>query len=82
MTPPVYVSGDLSVGEGFTVDFQFDGSRLDCLWLPDVPKPETAHRLFPAYAEARNGFLLKLARATGQNMACVDLVDGSGVAHV
>lgn len=66
-------SGPVPLGEGYSIEFHFHGLRMDVEWLPRLPKPKQGRRLLPAYRKARNAFLLKIAEATGQRIACVDL---------
>lgn len=73
MTGKPFSSGAVDLGEGVSVEFTFDGSRLDCAWLPDLPKPEVGRRLLPAYRDARHAFFLSMSERLGVNIAVVDL---------
>jgi hypothetical protein len=61
-----------ALGRGYSVEFHFDGLALAVEWLPKVPPPKIGRKLLPAYREARNQFLARLAPAYGP-IAVVDL---------
>lgn len=61
-----------ALGRGYSVEFRFDGQRLDVEWLPTIPPAKIGRKLLPAYRAARNEFLAKLTPAYGTIMA-VDL---------
>jgi hypothetical protein len=60
------------VGEGFAVEFVFDGQRLDAEWSPGLPGPNRQH-LIPAYRRARDRFLRRVAVALGTNIGVLEL---------
>ena len=60
------------LGNGYSVEFRFDGLSLAAEWLPAVPSAPIGRELLPAYFEARNRFLARLAPAFG-NILVVDL---------
>lgn len=66
----------LDIGKGFRVTFVFDGMRLDCIWLPRMPRGRKGRALLPAYRMARNLFLSKVATVTGKNVAVIDVPAG------
>jgi len=76
MNPFPITSAPTPLGKGYSVAFSFDGSRIDCEWLPKMPYGRRGRSLLPAYREARNTFLRKVARFTGQNVAVIDLPAG------
>lgn len=66
----------LDIGKGFRVTFVFDGTRLDCIWLPRMPRGRKGRALLPAYRTARNAFLGKVAIVTGKNVAVIEAPAG------
>lgn len=52
----------------YSVRFTFTGGALDCEWLPMMPPAELGRKLLPAYRQARNNFLRRLAPAVGSIM--------------
>lgn len=42
---------------GYTVEFRWDGQRLDTEWRPCLPSRDTALKLLLDYRNARNHFL-------------------------
>jgi len=73
MNPYPITSEPVSVGRGFSVEFSFDGTRLDCQWSPRMPHGRYGRSVLPGYIAARDAFLLKVANFTGQNIAVVNL---------
>lgn len=73
MNPYPITSEPMAVGRGYSVEFSFDGSRLDCQWSPRMPYGRHGRSVLPAYQAARNAFLGKVATFTGQNVAVIDL---------
>jgi hypothetical protein len=80
MSPFPITSEPVQLGKGFSVAFSFDGGCLDCEWSPKMPHGRRGRSLLPAYFKARNAFLGKVARYTGQNIAVID-IPASGGAH-
>ena len=64
-TPPV------DLGSGYSVEFHFDGVRLNVEWSPEMPGPNRKHLIAP-YIRARDEFLAQVARINGINMAVVN----------
>ncbi|MBD3761471.1 hypothetical protein [Rhizorhabdus sp.] len=73
MNPYPITSEPAALGKGYSVAFTFDGARLDSQWLPRMPYGRRGRSLLPAYRAARDAFLGKVARYTGQNIAVIDL---------
>jgi len=73
MNPFPITSPALDIGKGYSVEFTFDGTRLDCEWSPRMPRGRKGRSLLPAYRLARNLFLGKVAVFTGKNVAVIDL---------
>lgn len=80
MNPYPITSEPVAVGKGYSVEFKFDGARLDCEWSPRMPYGRHGRAVLPAYRAARNAFFLKIARFTGKNIAVIDLPAAVGAA--
>lgn len=60
------------LGRGYSVEFSFDGQRIEVVWSPRLPSPSLGRKLLPAYREARDQFLAGLQPIHG-DIVVVDL---------
>ncbi len=63
----------MPLGDGFTVSFVFQDKKLEAEWQPRVPYGRKGRKYLPAYRQARDEFLRRLAKRTGLNVLVVDL---------
>ena len=66
-------SGATPVRDGFTVSFRFANQQLEADWSPRVPVGPGGRKYLPAYLQARDEFLRRIAKRTGISMMVVDL---------
>lgn len=63
----------MPIGNGFSVSFSFCGGKLEADWHPRVPYGRKGRKYLPAYRQARDEFIRRMARRTGLNIMVVDL---------
>lgn len=63
MMPPQEI---YDLGRGYSVEFKFDGQRIEVDWLPDLPPMEIGRELLPAYRVARDQFLARFEPLYGR----------------
>lgn len=61
------------VGLGYSVTFAFDGKRMTCEWLPDVPLGSQRAAITPGYVAARDKFLTDAAKKANISIGVVEL---------
>lgn len=63
-------SSEYHLPEGFSVEFTYDGARINCAWFPDVPRQ--SRRILKAYQSARSRFMRTIEPA-GVNWKVMDI---------